>query len=280
VRTCPSCQFLIDDDAQICAICHQPVAAPQPALAHAAGSTAVDPTTAVAPAPPDWALPQGVAPAPAFAPPPPGWAPPPGYAPVPPAAPPRSTFRRILIGLAVVAIAYGGFLGVKAVLDARSGGLGEFDPASLAWQTHHDASGRFTVDLPGPAQIEPAQAGEPAAVSTDGAVSVGVAWQPLGPGDAMVDLATFTDGLAGQLQESFDVEQVVVRNTSEEAGPDGRTLLAEFEGIMDGTPIVGVTEIKSQASSMIVMVTVGIREERTDVVAVQDRVASSLVVVG
>jgi hypothetical protein len=208
-----------------------------------------------------------------------GWAPPaaPGWAP-PPEQRGRSKRQPILVALLVVAIGYGGFLGAKAIVDARAGGLGDFDPSALAWQTHQDPSGRFTVDMPGPSTVEPARADEPATVSTDGVVSVGVVHGPLGSGETMIDLATFTDGLTVQLKESFHIERAVVRHTSEKATPDGRALLADFEGIMEGTPIAGVTEIRAEASLMFVIVTVGVLEERADVAAVQDRVSSSLVV--
>ena len=187
------------------------------------------------------------------------------------AGPRRPRARTMSVVALVVVLALVVVVGVR-MRDGSGGDLSAFDPDELDWVTYQDPLGRFVVDLPGHAELRPAQDGDVETAIVHGPANTAVAAREIGPGQTVFGLDRLTAGLGEQLRQLFDIEQVTVLDGREEPFLDGKAMGAEFEGVIDGAPVVGIVDVRTQLGLVSVVSTVGIREERADVQRVHERV--------
>jgi hypothetical protein len=196
----------------------------------------------------------------------------------PPTAPPvpprekRSRTTRVILGIAafVVAFAVVGYVTKTVLSDPNS-----FDPATLHWQTYHDAQGRYAVDMPG----------TPAVQTFD---EQGITGEGITTGDAVgavVIVFRFPDGVPLTPELQNRMAQGGLQGAAESGGISGFRVLEQstegdatvgrFTGQLKGRDVVGYLHVEPQGSSMVFTITFGVTEEAADTKTVHDRVVAS-----
>lgn len=277
MRTCPSCQFLVADGAEVCSICRRPMAAP-PAAGFAPPGTSG--ASAAPPTPPPFA---GVAPG---FPQTPG---PGGYANAPGSTAPRRPAWVVaaVVVVGVVLVAFAGVAGLSLIgttVEPPAPGEVELRSAELDWRAYEDPAGSFAVDLPGEPVVErmdvPGTFGSEvpyeAVTVSDPTFRVVVGRYPGAvPMGATFDDVPFSTDAAERMFEAGGFEDATVVAQQPVQGSANAAQDLELSGRVSGEPALLLSRLVMAGSDVYELNLVGPEVHRQELVAMHDRIAAT-----
>ena len=260
MRTCPHCQFIVHDGADICGVCKQPATVPEQPAGPWGAIPSFDPD---APGP-------GIGTATATQARPATFVNP---------SPPRHPVN----GLKVAAIAVGGvalvvILGVVALSFVGTTASTDVDPEAVGWTPYRDPDGNFSVELPG--AVEPLDVGSekglPTGVSIKGVMSQTSSHSSsalryvLPPGTAY-DLDGGIDGAAANT-----FSDAVISNRTPVETPYGPAIDAEIVGtVATGQKGISFVRLVKVGDVPYMLLTVGDAASSPELAELHERMVAS-----